>query len=62
MKISEQCEKSTKKLIIKTPGWRKWRRTFDFVAAFKQISIISTDCSYVCVVDFEQVNTGYDAS
>lgn len=62
MKISEQCEKSTKKLTINTPGGWKWRRTFDFVATFKQISLISTDCPYVCVADFEQVNTGYDAN
>ena len=46
------------KLIIKTPERCHWRRSGVFIVNFEEIS----HCSGVSVVDFEQLNAGWEAT
>ena len=50
-----KCEICSK-LTIKIPEQRHWRRSGVFVVNFERISL----CSCVSIVNFEQVNAGWD--
>ena len=45
------------KLTIKTPKWRQWRRFGVFIVNFEHIPHL---CSSFSIVNFEQVNAGWD--
>ena len=51
--VGEICSKLT----VKTPERSQWRRSGVFIVNFKQISLIVL---VSIVVDFEQVNTGWE--
>ena len=55
-KLEQRCEIFSK-LTIKTPKWRHWCRFGVFIVSFEHISHL---CSSASIVNFEQVNTGWD--
>ena len=55
--LEQRCEVCSK-LIMKTPRRRHWRRRFGiFTVNFEHISHL---CSSVSLVNFEQVNAGWE--
>ena len=54
--LEQRCEICSK-LTIKPPKRRQWRRFGGFIVNFEHISQL---CSSVSIVNFEQVNAGWD--
>ena len=48
------------KITIKTRKRRQWRRSGVFVVPFKHIVLEFTTCSEVFIVNFQQVNAGWE--